>query len=1188
MYRIYLCAAAADMDAERQLLQSYVLPELNDRLAEHSVEVTLDDPRGEATFAILPADEKIEQALGRIDQADGLVVFLGDVVDDAAASPSAEALAERPWLADQPDASPLELELLHGALQGRAERPCFVYLRDEQFLRDVPAELRERFSSADPATVERLEALKQRLRDAGVVALEGYPCRWDDGTGRVDDLEELGKQIVEDLYQSVLQTVKPGVEIGATQEGPAAGAAAAMLGSAEKPPAGDHASGDEDDELDFAAEEVLDVDGAAAADSTSAFDGVEPLEFLDDDEASPPPDTSPDATTELTPEPEEQQPGDDDVIDLEDVDVVDVAELTDEPAQSPERPQEIKPTDETLASDESELSLEPMEALDDEAAEQSPAADAGDDEIMDLDAGAMLDDDEPLAEMSDLSDMLEEPAAAGDEEVEEFVAEPTADEAVEKTEALSAGEIEEMSADVDAAGQGEDEDVAELFADEPDEAPAPSEMEPTMDLSKADAQDAQSLDFDDIEDSTGEGEEEDMFAGLDISEPTVRHTSERTEVTEPMEAAEDFGEQTAAEDAAEEDAEGVPAIDTSGFAGGADAAAESPTPVVQSLAAAGKPKRKKSALPMVLAALALLLVIGGGGVGGLYMAGMLPGFGGDEPVAAADNGEDAGQQGDSGGTSGLELGKKITENVTTLRNLYNEARRGAEGIDGTKIDQAQQLLGKLAANQPEVAADDQIQDMKSRFDDLARDYQRQVAQQEEDQRRQQFRQALDLAGVDAPRSLDQGFLDQARQLAKTDAERRLIAALENDVAQYESEQQQAAKEKANALALVAASAGDTQGYGTAIEAYAAAYPEDPLSGQLPKALGRELPKLETVSAFNALLDAWSGQDMRRHPPEQAAQLVTAAEMLLAKAGQLPGSTAVNERLEALRAMAARQQDGKPLVESLTPLLDNPAAKAGLVLATKDGRRYFLAERPGKQGDNLLCKYVQDLNGTKGEVEIAPGNVDRDATGPSAAAAAAQAVQQNLDAIATSGWEPAFIKALLALQADAKLDPVIKATWLVALMEVGSQGSRPLAAGLGEARQLADTAGVDASFNWADPQAAADVRTECRDALEKMPEIRTLVGDVVAKYNALQSLDAPQRIAAAGVLMQGDAGAWTARLREAAPPSGELLLLAQGAPDGPLQTQPIGTIEGGTATLADTQGSDDWLPGQIVYTIVAAE
>lgn len=71
-------------------------------------------------------------------------------------------------------------------------------------------------------------------------------------------------------------------------------------------------------------------------------------------------------------------------------------------------------------------------------------------------------------------------------------------------------------------------------------------------------------------------------------------------------------------------------------------------------------------------------------------------------------------------------------------------------------------------------------------------------------------------------------------------------------------------------------------------------------------------------------------------------------------------------------------------------------------------------------------------------------------------------------------------------------------------------------------------------------------------------------------------------------MQGDAGAWTARLREAAPPSGELLLLAQGAPDGPLQTQPIGTIEGGTATLADTQGSDDWLPGQIVYTIVAAE
>ncbi len=520
------------------------------------------------------------------------------------------------------------------------------------------------------------------------------------------------------------------------------------------------------------------------------------------------------------------------------------------------------------------------------------------------------------------------------------------------------------------------------------------------------------------------------------------------------------------------------------------------------------------------------------------------------------------------------------------------AKPDGDFIDSDKLAEAQTYLQDIADNESDLLNEVPIADLQSQLATLTDELQ----QQTEAARVKEFRTALESATA----LQDRGLLEEASRLARNDDERNLVAALTTEIDQHERQQAAAsAAQQAQAAAIqaIANSVDDAEVYRQQLDAYIKANPDDPRSADFQKALQSDARTLADVQQWNIMISRWDEEYPAKLSPAVAAQRVAAAEEGLKYASALPGADVVTQRLPILRAIAAHEQDGKPLAGLLTASFDNPAAKASLVFGTKDGKRYFMTAVPVRQDGKFLATYIADFQGTTKEVAIAPADVDPAATGRVAMADTAAMVVEQLAKIDELGWETAILNAAAAVQsAQPKegekvrpIDPVTKTQWLAALLDIGSQGSQPLAAATADARQILGEIGVDAAFNWADPQAAADVREKCAAALAKLPPLGELQPTVDAQLKAAGERKLTQMLAPAGVLLKDEAaeGGWKVTLKNAPswPGTSALSLLGSESPDGPLTVTPIGATDEDVASL--DEGIDPELPvqGRVVYFTV---
>lgn len=1021
--RIYLSAPAADMQAEREVLTRYVLPELNDRCSEMNVQLELVDVRRDPAQATASPAQMVAVALAGIDECrPWFIGLLGDKCE-AAVDVSPELAEEHPWLNDRGGASLVELELAYGALHGEGPHTRLVYVRDDRFLRDMSAEEKAEFSSEDIADVERLESLKAELREADVKLVDGYPCRWDAEGQCITDLEEFGKQLVDDLYDAVLQQFDPAMMVSVFEEETTAGAAAAMIGSgggqSNPPPPSDE--GDDEEDIDFGTEEVHDVAGGGddSSSSASAIEGVEMLDFLDDelDEVDDPP--TPAAAAEPT---------------------LDLSAAPDEPEQ---------------------LDLEE-------------------------------------------SDVTELEDAAGDDE----------------------------------------------------------------------------WDFDEV--SPIEDEEADEPSDVGPSEPTVSRT-EKTTTIPP--AADDAVDDDAAAEADEFTLE-PPAAEPATAA-----------PAVQPASLAAKPKKKKSSLPMILIALAALLLVGAG-VGGLYFAGLLPGTGGDAGPTAATGGSGTGgnNNANAGNQADAARASRIAEHTAALSALVQAAQPNGEAVDEDKLNEAQTYLQNIADNEADLLQEQSIADLQSQLAMLESEFE----QQTEAARVKEFRTALDSA-----RALqDAGLLEEAQRLAQNDDERNLVAALATEIEDHQREQAAGADaetKKADALTAIVNSVGDAEMFRQALDAYATAYPEDPRSADFQNVAQAEATKMNVATEWNDLLNSWANEDMSNLSPQAAAEKAATTEARLKLAKKLPGAAQVQTRLAALQAIAARESGEASLVDELAKTFDNPAVKTSLVFATTDGKRYYLADKPTKNGNNYTAKYFADFEGAIKEAAIAPGDIDRDQTGRVELAAMAQSVTDEIAKIDELGWETAFLQAMRAAQSPIRtdestkpLDEVIQTQWLLALMDIASRGSRLLASAIADEQKKLVATGVTPNFNWADPAAAAEKRGQCADAIIELRSLSGLIPYVEGIKKSLQSLPVQGRIKPVGVLLRdsGPDGKWRIELADDAPESAQLFeprlfLLGSWDADPPLEYSMVGWFRDGKASVDPPLDDVKYEQGQVFYAVVRA-
>lgn len=206
---LFISSTFNDFQAERDLLQNLVFPDLAERLRERRHDLEPIDLRlgidtaseaDEVRKTLLVLDVCLHEAAR---SRPFFIALIGDRYGWVPPPERARRAAEEAGLADEVSGkSVTELEIEAGALRGAQAQPTgtFAYFRDLDPA-GMSEDLKARYRDADSTRVERL---RKRLVEAlGPERCRTYRAVWDAERGCVSGLDELRKMILEDLWSDL-------------------------------------------------------------------------------------------------------------------------------------------------------------------------------------------------------------------------------------------------------------------------------------------------------------------------------------------------------------------------------------------------------------------------------------------------------------------------------------------------------------------------------------------------------------------------------------------------------------------------------------------------------------------------------------------------------------------------------------------------------------------------------------------------------------------------------------------------------------------------------------------------------------------------------------------------------------------------------------------------------------------------
>ena len=202
MKNIFVSSTFRDMQYERDMLNTKVLPGLNKLAESYGESVMLTDLRwgiNTADMEAREADERVLNAcLGEIDNCRPyMIVFLGSRygwIPDERLMRSTVSERCRMELENY-DISVTHLEIEYGAFfgGGQLERTLFYFRQDE-------GEVPDGFCETSPEMKEKLASLKEKIKSTKGARVRNYRVVWG-GDGEPDGLDALAEQISVDLAE---------------------------------------------------------------------------------------------------------------------------------------------------------------------------------------------------------------------------------------------------------------------------------------------------------------------------------------------------------------------------------------------------------------------------------------------------------------------------------------------------------------------------------------------------------------------------------------------------------------------------------------------------------------------------------------------------------------------------------------------------------------------------------------------------------------------------------------------------------------------------------------------------------------------------------------------------------------------------------------------------------------------------
>jgi Domain of unknown function (DUF4062)/NACHT domain len=192
--RVFVSSTFRDMGAEREELIKRIFPQLRKLCDRRGVTWGEVDLRWGVSDEQKAEGQVLPICLAEIQRCRPYFIgLLGERYGWIPEQFPPTLLAQEPWLGKYAGRSVTELEILYGVLDDPAmEQHAFFYLRDPRYLQSLPADQRPAFEEGSPAPVQKLSALKDRIRRSPFPVRENY-----------SDAGELGQLVLADLTELI-------------------------------------------------------------------------------------------------------------------------------------------------------------------------------------------------------------------------------------------------------------------------------------------------------------------------------------------------------------------------------------------------------------------------------------------------------------------------------------------------------------------------------------------------------------------------------------------------------------------------------------------------------------------------------------------------------------------------------------------------------------------------------------------------------------------------------------------------------------------------------------------------------------------------------------------------------------------------------------------------------------------------
>ncbi len=213
MKLVFVSSTFKDMQYERDLLQTYAIPVLDDALREYGEKAYFGDLRWGVNTTDLDSDEGSKKVLQVcLDQIDNckpyMIVLIGERYGWIPAQTLLDEACVLKGIEKIQDISVTELEIDYGALlEPECEGRIMFYFRDLDTTGMTEAELRD-YQAESPLHAEKIEALKARIQKAYPNQIRHYTAKWDPVNQEVAGLEGFLQQVEKDLSDVLLRDLE--------------------------------------------------------------------------------------------------------------------------------------------------------------------------------------------------------------------------------------------------------------------------------------------------------------------------------------------------------------------------------------------------------------------------------------------------------------------------------------------------------------------------------------------------------------------------------------------------------------------------------------------------------------------------------------------------------------------------------------------------------------------------------------------------------------------------------------------------------------------------------------------------------------------------------------------------------------------------------------------------------------------